>query len=53
MEQLACSSFMQWVYGDMGTIALVAVLFYGRWRLREFDPERRVDTDTRSGRGNC
>ena len=45
MEQLACSSFMQWVYGDMGTIALVAVLFMGVGIYREFVilPERRRD----------
>ena len=36
MEQIACSSFMQWIYGDMGTIALVAILFIAVGFFREF-----------------
>lgn len=36
MEALACSSFMEWVYGEMGTIALVAILFIAVGFYREF-----------------
>jgi len=43
MEQIACSSFMQWVYGEMGTLAVTAVLFIAVGFYREFVilPERR------------
>lgn len=45
MEQIACSSFMQWVYSEMGTLATVAVLFMAVGIYREFVilPERRRD----------
>ena len=36
MEQIACSSFMQWVYSEMGTLSLVAVLFMAVGVYREF-----------------
>lgn len=47
MEQIACSSFMQWVYSEMGTLALVAVLFMAVGVYREFVilPERRRGND--------
>ena len=47
MEQIACSSFMQWVYSEMGTLALVAVLFMAVGIYREFVilPERRRGND--------
>lgn len=47
MEQIACSSFMQWVYSEMGTLALVAVLFMAVGIYREFVilPERRRGDD--------
>lgn len=45
MEQIACSSFMEWVYSEMGTLATVAVLFIAVAFYREFVilPERRRD----------
>ena len=45
MEQIACSSFMECLYSEMGTLALVAVLFMAVGFYREFVilPERRRD----------
>ena len=43
MEAFACSSFMQWIYSEMGTLAFMAVLFMAVGVYREFVilPERR------------
>jgi len=43
MDTLADSSFMLWVYSEMGTLATVALLFLALTAYREFVilPERR------------